>query len=356
VPAARGHSMKLRELARILGAELSGPGDREIIGVAGVQDAGEGYITFLAGKNFLKELEQSRASAVLVSPDTPEMPLPALRVKNPRLAFARAIELFYVKPYSPSGVSDKAVIGNAVTIGENCSVHPFVVLDDRARIGHRVTIYPGSYVGQDSFIDDDSVIYANVSIGCRITVGKRVVIHSGAVIGSDGFGFVTDGGIHHKIPQVGGVVIEDDVEIGANCSIDRATLGNTLIKKGTKLDNQVHVAHNVTIGEHCLLAGQSGIAGSSTLGDYVVLAGQAGVADHTTVGDRVMAGGKAVITQDVEAGRIIAGFNAMPIRDWLKVQAVLPKLPELKKMLIALEKQLNELKERIPDRTKGARS
>jgi len=177
-------------------------------------------------------------------------------------------------------------------------------------------------------------------------VGKRVIIHSGTVIGSDGFGFVTEGGRHHKIPQVGGVIIEDDVEIGANCSIDRATLGNTLIKKGTKLDNQVHVAHNVTIGEHCLIAGQVGIAGSSTLGNYVVFGGQVGVADHTTVGDRVMAGGKAVITKDVEAGQIIAGFNAMPIREWLKVQAVLPKLPELKKTIAKLEKKLQELNEK----------
>jgi len=346
--------MKLNDLAVFLGAELSGPGDAEITGAAGVREAGEGHITFITGKNYLKELEHSRASAVLVPTDTPDMPLPMLRVKNPRLAFARTIELFYVKPYSPVGVSDRAAVGKNVTIGTDCSIHSFAVLADKVRIGNRVTIYPGVFVGQDSVIDDDAVIYANASIGHKITVGKRVIIHSGTVIGSDGFGFVTEGGKHHKIPQVGGVIIEDDVEIGANCSIDRATLGNTLIKKGTKLDNQVHVAHNVTIGEHCLIAGQVGIAGSSTLGDYVVFGGQAGVADHTTVGDRVMAGGKAVITKDVEAGQIIAGFNAMPIRDWLKVQAVLPKLPELKKTITKLEKKLQELDEKpYQDKEKG---
>ncbi len=352
----RGTIMKLSELAGLLGAELSGSGDTEITGAAGVREASEGHITFITGKNYLKDLERSRASAVLVQMDTPDMPLPLLRVKNPRLAFARTIELFYVKPYNPTGVSDRAAVGKDVTIGTDCSIHPFAVLADNVRIGNRVTIYPGVFVGQESVIDDDSVIYANASIGHKIAVGKRVIIHSGTVIGSDGFGFVTEGGTHHKIPQVGGVIIEDDVEIGANCSIDRATLGNTLIKKGTKLDNQVQIAHNVTIGEHCLLAGQVGIAGSSTLGNYVVLGGQAGVADHISVGDRVMAGGGTAITKDVEAGRIIAGFNAMPIRDWLKVQVILPKLPELKKKLIDLEKQVNELKERITDMTKGEQS
>jgi UDP-3-O-[3-hydroxymyristoyl] glucosamine N-acyltransferase len=338
--------MKLSKLAELLGADLSGSGDIDIIGTAGVREADEGHITFITGKNYLKDLEQSRASAALVPPDTPEMPLPLLRVKNPRLSFARTLELFYVKPYTPTGVSDRAAIEKSVQIGADCSIYPFAVLADNVRIGNRVTIHSGVYVGHDSIIDDDSVIYANVSIGHKISIGKRVIIHSGTVIGSDGFGFVTDGGRHHKIPQVGGAIIDDDVEIGANCSIDRATLGNTVIKKGTKLDNQVHVAHNVTIGEHCLLAGQAGIAGSSTLGNYVVLGGQAGVADHTIVGDRVMAGGKAVITKDVEAGQIIAGFNAMPIRDWLKVQVVLPKLPELKKAITNLEKQLQDLKEK----------
>ncbi len=342
--------MKLSKLAEILNGQLSGSGEIDISGAAGIGEAGEGQIAFIAGQQYLKDLEHSPAAAVIVPLDTPQIPLPALRVKNPRLAFARVLELFYVKPYSPAGISDKAAIGKDVTIGTECSIHPFAVIADRVRIGNRVTIQSGSFIGEDSTIDDDAVIHPNVSIGHKISLGKRVTIHSGTVIGSDGFGFVTEGGCHHKIPQVGGVVIEDDVEIGGNCTIDRATLGNTLIKKGAKLDNQVHIAHNVTIGEHCLLAGQVGIAGSSTLGNYVVLGGQTGVADHTKVGDRVMAGGKAVITKDVEAGQIIAGFNAMPLRDWLKVQVILPKLPELKKMIGNLEKQVQELKSQNMER------
>jgi UDP-3-O-[3-hydroxymyristoyl] glucosamine N-acyltransferase len=335
--------MKLRELADKLGAELEGPGDIEIIGAAGVHEAREGQVTFITGKNNLKSLEQSLASAAFASPDTPAMRLPLLRVKNPRLAFARTLELFYVKPYQPSGISDHAAIGQNVVIGSDPSIHPFVVVSDDAKIGDRVTLYPGVYLGRGSIVEDDSIVHANVTIRENVRIGKRAVIHAGAVIGSDGFGFVTDGGKHHKIPQVGGVIIEDDVEIGANTTIDRATVGNTVVKKGTKIDNQVQVAHNVVIGEQCLIAAQAGIAGSSTLGNYVVFGGSVGVADHLVIGDQVMAGGGTAITKSIEPGRIIAGVNAMPLRNWLKVQVLLPKLPELKKAITEQGKQIKEL-------------
>jgi UDP-3-O-[3-hydroxymyristoyl] glucosamine N-acyltransferase len=339
--------MKLKELANILGAALSGSGDADIIGAAGISEASEGKITFITGNNFLKDLERSRASAALVPLDTPEMHLPLLRVKNPKLAFARVLELFYVAPYRPLGISDKAALGRNVVIGADPSIHPYAVIDDDARIGDRVIIYPGVYVGRGSVVDDDSIIYPNASIREGVRIGKRVVIHSGASIGSDGFGFVTDGGKHHKIPQVGGVVIEDDVEIGANSTIDRATLGDTLIKKGTKIDNLVQVAHNVTIGEHSLLAGQVGIAGSCTIGNYVILAGQVGVADHIIIGDRVIAAGGSGIIKDIPPGEVVGGYYAMPMKDWLKVQAVLPKLPELKRQVNALEKEIEKLKGKI---------
>jgi len=336
--------MTLTELAEQLGAELTGPGDITILGPAGVRDAGEGYITFITGPNHLKDLESSKASAALVPLDMPAMKLPVLRVRNPKLAFAQVIELFHGKPYQAIGISEKAVIHNTALIGSEPSIHPFVVIEENVRIGDRVTLYPGVYIGRGSTLGDECIIHPHVCIEEDVHVGKRAIIHAGTVLGSDGFGFVTDGGTHHKIPQVGSVIIEDDVELGSNCTVDRATLGHTTIKKGTKIDNQVHIAHNVTIGEHCLLAGQVGIAGSSTLGKYVVIGGQAGVSDHTMVGDQVMIGGGAAVTRDVEPGQVIAGINAMPIRDWLKVQAVLPKLPELKKLIAALEKQIKELK------------
>jgi UDP-3-O-[3-hydroxymyristoyl] glucosamine N-acyltransferase len=338
--------MKLKELAQKINAVLDGPGDIEIIGAAGILDAGEGSITFFDGKK-ITDLEQSRASAALVGMDAPSMRMPLLRVKNPRLAFAKVLELFHVRPYSPLGVSSQAIIGKNVSMGSDLSVHPFVVIADEAKIGNRVTLYPGVYVGKGSIIDDDTVMYPNVCIRENVRIGKRVIIHSGAQIGSDGFGYVTDAGKHHKIPQVGGVIIEDDVEIGSNTTIDRATLGNTVIKQGTKIDNLVQIAHNVTIGEYCFVVAQVGIAGSSTLGNYVILAGQVAVADHVTIKDRVIVSAKSGIMRDLEAGQVVAGSPAMPQRDWLKVQAVLPKLPELKKRIIGLEKQIQELKQKI---------
>jgi UDP-3-O-[3-hydroxymyristoyl] glucosamine N-acyltransferase len=338
--------MKLKELADMLGAELTGPAEVDIRGAAGIHEAGEGQITFIAGKKELKDLELSRASAAMVPLDTPALHLPLLRVKNPRLAFARTLELFYVKPYQASGISEKAAIGANVVIGAEPSIHPFVALADDVKIGERVTVYPGVSIGKGSVVGDDSVIHANASIRENVRIGKRVIVHSGAVIGSDGFGFVTDNGRHHKIPQVGGVIIEDDVEVGANCTIDRATLGNTVVKQGTKIDNLVQIAHNVTVGEHCLLVAQVGISGSCTIGNWVALGGQVGLADHLTIGDRVMVSSQSGIIKDIEPGQVVGGTYAMPQREWLKVQAVLPKLPELKKLVAELEKQINELKEK----------
>jgi UDP-3-O-[3-hydroxymyristoyl] glucosamine N-acyltransferase len=338
--------MKLKDLAARIGAQLQGDGEREITHAAPLSTAGEGSVTFAEGAQHLKDLESSRASAVIVTEDAPAMAMPTLKAKNPRLAFARAVEALHVPPYRPTGVSDKAVIGANVKLGADLSIHPCAVVADNAVIGDRVTLYPGVFVGAGSVIGNDCLIYANVTIREGVTVGNRVILHPGVVIGSDGFGFVTDGGRHHKIPQVGGVILEDDVEIGANSTIDRATLGNTVIRKGSKLDNMVHIAHNVTVGEHCLFAAQVGIAGSTTIGNYVVLGGQVGVADHVTVSDGVMAAGQAGIIRDPGPRQVVGGMYAMPHRDWMRVQAVLPKLPELRKRIAELEKQIRELRER----------
>ncbi len=338
--------MRLSELAAKVGGELIGRGDIDIRGVAGIGQAQDGDITYLSDERHLKDLETCHASAVIVPKALPGLPVPSVVVKNPRYAFAMALRLFHDKPYTSGGISERAVIDKNVVLGTELTIHPFAVICDTARIGDRVTLYPGVYVGIGSAIGDDSIIYPNVSIREGVTIGSRVIVHSGTVIGSDGFGFVTEGGRHHKIPQTGGVVIGDDVEIGANCAIDRATLGNTVIKTGTKLDNMVHLAHNVTVGEHCLLAGQIGVAGSSTLGNYVAMGGQAGVADHTTVGDRVVVGGGSGVIRNLEAGQVVAGYPAIPIREWLKAQAVLPKLPELKKLLSQLEQRVHELEQK----------
>ncbi len=336
--------MKLNELAAKLGAALSGPGDVEIRGVAGIAEAGADDITYLADLKHVKELAACRAAAVIV-PANVSVPehLPKLTVKNPRYAFAQALRIFHERPYVAGGVSERAMVGAGVVMGDDVTIHPYAVIADGARIGSRVTLYPGIYVGAGSVIGDDCVLHPSVSIREGVVIGNRVIIHAGAVVGSDGFGFVTEGGVHHKIPQVGGVIIEDDVEIGSNSTIDRATLGNTVVKKGTKIDNLVQIAHNVTVGEHCLLAAQVGISGSVTLGKYVVFGGKVGTADHLSIGDGVMAGGGAAIIKDVGPGQVIAGHYSMPFREWLKVQAVLPKLPELKKLVSELERRIREL-------------
>jgi UDP-3-O-[3-hydroxymyristoyl] glucosamine N-acyltransferase len=338
--------MRLTELAAKLGAELTGQGDINILGVAGISTAKPGDITYLSDEKHIKDLASCRASAVIVPQGMHDLKIPSLIVRNPRLAFAQALRLFHERSYVPGGISERAVVGKGVVLGADPTVHPYAVISDGARIGCRVTLYPGVFIGANSVIGDDVVIYPNVTILESVAIGNRVIIHSGTVIGSDGFGFVTDGGRHHKIPQVGGVIIEDDVEIGAICTVDRATLGNTVIRKGTKLDNMVHIAHNVTIGEHCLLAGQVGIAGSSTLGSYVVMGGQAGIADHITIGDRVMVGGGSGVTRDMDAGQVVAGFPAFPIRDWLKAQAIFSKLPELKKMISQLAQRIETLEKK----------
>ena len=342
--------MKLSELARKLGTERVGPGDPEITGIAGIHEAVEGDITFVTDERHLKELELTHASAVIVPLSVAEVRLPAIKSRSPRFLFAQVLGIFHAQRPAPTGISDRAAIAATAIIGKDPSIHPCSVVSEGARIGDRVTLYPGAFVGAGSVIGDDCVIHSNVSIREGVTIGNRVIIHANTVIGSDGFGFVTESGKHHKIPQVGGVIIEDDVEFGSGCAIDRATLGNTVIKQGTKLDNMVHIAHNVTIGEHCLLAGQVGIAGSATIGNYVVMGGQVGIGDHVTVGDRVMVGGGSAITKDVAPGQVLAGYYAIPLREWLKVQALLPKLPDMKKRLNDIEKRLQECAERISEK------
>lgn len=332
--------MKLRELSELIGGEIIGDPEIEITGVSGIREAGRGDITFLADKKSLKDLYTTNASAVITREDIKGLSVSMLIVDNPHFAFARALEVFYKKPFTPLGISDKAVIGNNVTFGNNVTVYPLVYISNRVSIGNRVVIFPGVYIGDDVSIGDETILYPNVTIRERVKIGKRVIVHPYAVIGSDGFGYVQEKGRHYKIPQVGGVIIEDDVEIGANVTIDRATVGNTIIGCGTKIDNLVQIAHNVKIGRDCIIVAQVGIGGSTEIGDGVILAGQVGVKDHIKIGARVMVGAQSGIGQDIPEGEAFSGTPAIPHRDWLKAQSIYAKLPELLNRIRELEKKI----------------
>ncbi|HMK60441.1 MAG TPA: UDP-3-O-(3-hydroxymyristoyl)glucosamine N-acyltransferase [Dissulfurispiraceae bacterium] len=335
--------MKLSEIALFLEGRITGDGDTDITGVAGLSEAKAGDITFIGSGKFIKEARTSPATALIVREFIEDIEKPQIACINPQLAFAKLLGYFYVKPHPYLGVSEKAVVSPTANIGENATIYPFAYIAEHAIIGKRSVIYPGVYIGAGSSIGEACTIYPNATIREGVTVGSRVIIHAGAVVGADGFGFVFDGRSHVKIPQVGRVIIEDDVEIGANTTIDRATTGSTVIGCGTKIDNQVQIGHNVQIGRGAILVAQVGIGGSSTVGDGVVLGGQAGIADHTEIEAGTMLGAKGGFMGKVSKG-IYSGGPAIPHRDWLKSTAIFAQLPELKKKIHELEEQIKTLK------------
>jgi UDP-3-O-[3-hydroxymyristoyl] glucosamine N-acyltransferase len=336
--------LKLRDIAGRLGCRLDGDGDIEIARVTTIERAGPGDLTFFSNPKYGAALRQTAAAAVILGETAEAAPCAMLRTTNPYLAFAKAMELF-ADPWRPAPGIDRlaSVAADAIVAGD-ASVGPFAVVGEGARIGARTIVYPHVTIGRQATIGDDCVVHARVSIRERVQVGNRVVLQDGAVVGSDGYGFArTADGAHYKIPQVGGVVIEDDVEIGANSTIDRPAVGETRVGAGTKIDNLVQVAHGVSIGRRVLLAGQVGIAGSTTIEDDVTLAGQVGVAGHLTIGKGTVATAQSGIPNSVEPGSFISGYPAIANRDWLKSSAVFRKLPELRKAVADLERRLADL-------------
>lgn len=333
---------RLSEIAALVGGTMLGDSDPEIAGVTNIEDAGPQDITFAVPPH-LDKAASSRAAAVIVPEDITSFPKPAIRVANPRIAFTKVLEHFTPPTVVTRGVHPAAIVGEGVELGANVAVMACAVVADKAVIGDNVVLYPHTYVGEAVTIGSDSVLYPGVTVyaGCRL--GARTIVHSGAVIGSDGFGFVTIDGRHHKVPQVGNVVIEDDVEIGANTTIDRATTGSTLVRRGTKIDNLVHLAHNVMVGENCFLVAFTGIAGSTKVGNNVIFAGQSGAVGHITIGDNCVFAGKSGAASDVPANSFYAGFPARPHKEWLRAEAALYGLPELIKKVKRLEARLAEL-------------
>ena len=336
--------MRLKEIAGIVGGRIVGNPEVDISGAAPVKDAQQGDITFITDKKNLQYVFETNASAIISKEEIKGVTACLLIVDNPYLAFAKTLELFYKKPFKPLGVSKEAIIGRDVNFGGDVSIYPMVYISDNVSVGNRVTIFPFVFIGDNVSIGDDSTIYSSVTVRENVKIGKRVIIHSGAVIGSDGFGYVQEQGKHHKIPQVGGVIIEDEVEVGANVTIDRATLGNTIIGNGTKIDNLAQIAHNVKIGKNCIIIAQVGISGSTELGNSVILGGQVGVADHKKIGDGVMVGAQSGIGCDIPDGQMFSGSPAIPHKTWLRAQSIYAKLPELARRLRELEGKINPVK------------
>ncbi|HXG90087.1 MAG TPA: UDP-3-O-(3-hydroxymyristoyl)glucosamine N-acyltransferase [Vicinamibacterales bacterium] len=333
--------MKLGDLAAHLGCQLEGDGAIEVTRVATLEQAGPGDLTFLANTKYASQLAESRASAVLTTPGVSGAPCAVLRTKNPYLAFARATGLLNPQPIPAPGIHPLAAVADDAVVEPGVSIGPFVVIESGARIGARSVIRARVVIGHGASLGPDCLVHAGVSIRERVEIGARCVIQDGAVIGSDGFGFAhRDDGTHEKIPQVATVVIEDDVEIGANSTIDRPAVGETRIKAGTKIDNLVQIAHGARIGRNTLLAAQVGIAGSSVVGDDVMLGGQVGVTGHVTVGDRVKASAKTGVTGNVPADAFITGYPHMDNLEWRKAYVVFRRLPEMRKQIAELERQL----------------
>ena len=340
--------LRLKDIAARLDCRLEGDGEAEITRVTSIEDAVAGDLTFFTNPKYAAELRATRASAVILAPDAPPAPCAMLRHPQPYLAFARAMELFADPWRPPPGTHPTAVIGEGVALGDGASIGPFAVVGDGATIGARTILLGHVVVGRHAEIGEDCLLHARVSIRERVRLGNRVVVQDGAVVGSDGYGFARrPDGSHHKIPQIGGVVVEDDVEIGAHSAIDRPAVGETRIGAGSKIDNLVQIAHGVTIGRNVLLAAQVGVAGSTTIEDSVTLAGQVGVAGHLTIGKGVIATAQTGIPNSVDAGQFISGYPAIPNRDWLKSSAIFRRLPELRKLIAQMEARILELEARL---------
>src|SRR5579872_1214482 len=336
--------MKLSEIADRLGCRLEGDGELEIAGVAGMEHAGPGHLTFLANPKYAPKVKHTKASAILVSEALGGLPIACLISDNPYLDFARALALFYQPPRPPAGVHPLAYIAPTATLGESCSIGPFAVVGERVRIGRNATLHPQVVIYEGAEIGDDFLAHSHASVREFCRIGNRVTLQNGVVVGGDGFGFAkTSQGTHFKIVQSGATVIEDDVEIQTLTSVDRATVGETRVKRGAKIDSLVQIGHACVVGEDNIICAQTGLAGSSILEKNVLLAGQVGVSGHLTIHEDVVVYAQSGIGGDVPAGSVVSGSPAFERRAWLRAITAFPKLPELLKAVRQLEIRLTQL-------------
>jgi len=334
----------LAEIAELVQGDLEGESSVAIHGVAKIEEAGTGEISFISNPKYAKYIETTNASAVIVSQDFPDTAKPIIRTQNPYISFLTVLKIFHPTYESiAEGIHPSAIIDETVQIGENAKIGSCVVIDRNCKIGNNATIHHGVVIGREVTIGDNTIIYANVVLREQVRIGNNVIIHSGTVIGSDGFGFAREGQQYHKIPQVGSVIIEDDVEVGANCTIDRATLGDTIIHKGVKLDNLIQVAHNVEIGENTVIAAQTGISGSTKIGKNVMIGGQVGFVGHIEIGDNTTIGAQSGVSKSLSPNSVYFGYPARPIMQAKREEAALRKLPDLLKKISELEAKLNNI-------------
>lgn len=339
----------LSELADLVGGRVVGDGGVEIFKVASIEEAVPGDITFLAHPRYRAHLSACKASAVIVAGDVPVPPVKEsgksfLQVSEPYVAFAKLLRVFNPLASYSGQVSRQASIDSTAILEDEVTIFPYVYVGKETRVKRRAVLFPGVFLGDGVEVGEDCVLYPQVTVreGCRL--GNRVILHAGAVIGADGFGYAGEGSGRVKIPQVGIVEIEDDVEIGANTTVDRATLGRTIIRRGTKIDNLVQIAHNVVVGEDSIIAAQTGIAGSTRIGNQVILAGQVGVVNHVEIGDKAIIGPQSGIPRSVPPGAVLSGgIAAAPHQEWIKVMTLLPQLPKLWNSLRRLEREISRL-------------
>jgi len=328
------------EIARRLAGELVGDAAATLTGFANADAAKPGDLTFAENEKFLAAAENSAATAIICGKTVVSDKKILIRVAHPRVAFAKALAIFFPEPAFAAGIHPSAVIAASANIDPTAHIGPHCTIGERVRIGAHVVLQAGNFIGDDSVIGDGSHLFPRVTLYSRTQLGQRVRLHAGAVIGADGFGYVFDAGVHRKVPQIGNVIIGDDVEIGANTTIDRAALGATVIGKGTKIDNLVQVGHNVEVGEHCIFCAQVGISGSTKIGNYTVLAGQVGLAGHIKIGNQVTIGSKSGVMHNIPDGEQWLGIPAQPDRQAKRVMIALQRLPELLKKVAAWEKKL----------------
>lgn len=336
----RPKSVTLAHLCEQIGEQYYGDGTLRIDGVAGIAEAKEGEITFAVKPKYIRMLKTSRASAVIISPDVKaaDVKIPYIISSNPYYTFARILEFYYPKVEQPGMVHASAFVSATAKIAKGARIFPNAYIGDGAEVGAGAVIYPGCFVGENARVGGGTWLYSNVTLRENCSVGSNCIIHSGAVIGADGYGFTRNGPAYAKIPQVGNVIIEDDVEIGANVTCDRATLGSTRIGSGTKIDNLVHVAHNVQIGRHVLIVAQVGISGSVDIGDNVTIAGQSGIVGHLSIGEGSVIAARSVVTNDIRPKSFVSGFPARPHNEEMKIKAAMKKLPSIVKTVNELRK------------------